>query len=175
VAQAAIERGAVMINDISAGLMDDHMMATVARFNVPYIMMHMRGTPKNMQKKTDYADLIQDILYYFSERIQHAVHLGINDIILDPGFGFAKTTEQNYTLLRKLDLLKIADKPILVGLSRKSMIYKVLGTTPDKALNGTTALHMMALSNGANILRTHDVKEAMECITLYHQIEANTA
>jgi dihydropteroate synthase len=175
VAQAAIERGAVMINDISAGLMDDHMMATVARFNVPYIMMHMRGTPKNMQKKTDYADLIQDILYYFSERIQHAVHLGIKDIILDPGFGFAKTTEQNYTLLRKLDLLKIADKPILVGLSRKSMIYKVLGTTPDKALNGTTALHMMALSNGANILRTHDVKEAMECITLYHQIEANTA
>jgi dihydropteroate synthase len=173
VAQECLDRGAALINDISAGQLDDAMMATVARYQVPYIIMHMRGTPQRMQEHTQYRDLLQDILYYFSEKIAAAVALGIKDIILDPGFGFAKTTEQNYLLLKKLALLNSTERPILVGLSRKSMIYKVLGGTPEKALNGTTALHMMALAHGAHILRAHDVKEAVECITLFNQLGPN--
>lgn len=173
VAQECLDRGAALINDISAGQLDDAMMATVARYHVPYIIMHMRGTPQRMQEHTQYGDLLQDILYYFSEKIAAAVALGIKDIILDPGFGFAKTTEQNYLLLKKLALLNSTERPILVGLSRKSMIYKVLGGTPEKALNGTTALHMMALAHGAHILRAHDVKEAVECITLFNQLGPN--
>ena len=166
VANDCLEMGAAMINDISAGKMDVDMLPTVANHRVPYIMMHMKGSPQTMQQETSYDDLMKDILFYFSERVAAARALKINDIIIDPGFGFAKTTEQNYELLHKLDLFQILELPILAGLSRKSMIYKVLGTNAQGALNGTTALNMVALNRGANILRVHDVKEAVECIKL---------
>ncbi|MEJ1223560.1 dihydropteroate synthase [Sediminicola sp. 1XM1-17] len=170
VARECLDRGAAMINDISAGKMDADMMATVGHYRVPYIMMHMKGTPQTMQYETAYKDLTNDILYYFSERIAAARASQINDIIVDPGFGFAKTVEQNYELLSKMDLLQCLELPILAGLSRKSMIYKILGTDAQGALNGTTALNMVALNRGANILRVHDVKEAMECIKLKQAI-----
>ncbi len=166
VAKNCLEAGAVLINDISAGKLDENMLPIIAKHKVPYIMMHMRGTPKTMQKQTDYKNLLVDILKYFSGSIAQARNLGITDIIIDPGFGFAKTLEQNYEVLSKLELFQNLDLPILAGLSRKSMIYKVLDTTPENALNGTTALNMVALRKGAHILRVHDVKEAVECITL---------
>ena len=166
VAKQCIEFGAAIINDISAGRLDDKMIKTVASLNVPYIMMHMRGTPQTMQQKTDYENILKDILFYFSERIAIARQSGIKDIIIDPGFGFAKTLEQNFELLNKLEGFKIADLPLLVGISRKSMIYKTLQNTPNEALNGTTALNMVALQKDASILRVHDVKEAMECVKL---------
>ena len=148
------------------------MLSTVGKLSVPYIMMHLKGTPQTMQQYTQYDNLVKEILTYFAERINSAHHLQIKDIIIDPGFGFSKTLEQNYELLNKLDLLKITNKPMLVGLSRKSMIYKTLNTFSANALNGTTALNMIALERGASILRVHDVKEAMECITLYNQLKA---
>lgn len=166
VARKAIALGAAMINDISAGLLDDKMMKTVGSLGVPYIMMHMRGTPQTMKSLTVYEDVTKEVLYYFSKRVACARDAKINDLIVDPGFGFAKTTEQNFELLSNLELFKNLEVPILAGLSRKSMIYKTLGITPDQALNGTTALNMIALSKGATILRVHDVKEAMECIRL---------
>lgn len=166
VARKAVEAGAVMVNDISGGNLDKKMMETVAQLQVPYIMMHMRGTPKTMQSLTDYKDLIGEITSYFSEKIDLARSLGINDVIIDPGFGFAKTIAQNFELLKNLSLFKITGVPLLMGVSRKSSIYKVLKTTPDQALNGTTVLNTIALLNGANILRVHDVKEARECIEL---------
>lgn len=172
VAKQSIEAGAAIINDISAGFLDSKMLQTVADYNVPYIMMHMKGTPQTMQQETHYENLLKDILFYFSERVQTARALGIKDIILDPGFGFAKTTTQNFELLKKLDDFKITDLPLLAGISRKSMIYKTLNTTPEHALNGTTALHMIALEKGANILRVHEVKEAVETITLHQQLHA---
>ena len=150
------------------------MIATVGQLGVPYIIMHMKGNPKTMQQQTDYDDLIKDINSYFAERIAKAHGAKINDIIIDPGFGFAKTLEQNYELLNNMQLLKIiVDKPILAGVSRKSMIYKTLSTTSENALNGTTALHMVALQKGAKILRVHDVKEAVECVTLFNQLKQN--
>lgn len=167
VARECLKNGAALINDISAGSLDDAMMQVIADFKVPYIMMHMRGNPKTMQQQTTYKDLVKDIILYFSERISTARALGIHDIIIDPGFGFAKTLEQNYKLLNNLDVLKHLDLPILAGLSRKSMVYKTLDTTPEEALNGTTALHMVALNKGASILRVHDVKEAVECVKLH--------
>ncbi|MGB3152314.1 MAG: dihydropteroate synthase [Maribacter sp.] len=170
VAQECINTGASIINDISAGLRDNDMLRTVARLKVPYIMMHMRGTPKTMQRQTDYKNLIEDILYFFSQRLAAAKSLQIKDLIIDPGFGFAKTLEQNYELLQQLQALKLIEHPLLVGISRKSMIYKLLDTTPDGALNGTTALNMIALQKGAQILRVHDVKEAMECVRLQQQL-----
>ena len=170
VAKKSIEAGAAIINDISAGHLDKNMIATVGQLGVPYIMMHMKGNPKTMHQQTDYDDLIKDINSYFAERIAKAHAAKINDIIIDPGFGFAKTTEQNYELLNNMELLQIVDKPILAGGSRKSMIYKTLNTTSENALNGTTALHMVALQKGAKILRVHDVKEAMECVTLFNQL-----
>lgn len=170
VAKECVERGAAIVNDISAGLQDDTLLDTVAELQVPYIMMHMRGTPKTMQKQTDYQHLIQDILLFFSQRLALVRELGINDIIIDPGFGFAKTLKQNYQLLQHMESLKIIDLPILVGVSRKSMIYKLLETDAANALNGTTALHMISLTKGTNILRTHDVKEAVECTKLYTQL-----
>ncbi|WP_426429609.1 dihydropteroate synthase [Winogradskyella sp. HB-48] len=173
VAKKSIEVGAAIINDISAGHLDDNMIATVGQLGVPYIMMHMKGNPKNMQQQTDYDDLIKDINSYFAERIVKAHAAKINDIIIDPGFGFAKTLDQNYELLNHMELLQIVDKPILAGVSRKSMIYKTLNTTSENALNGTTALHMVALQKGAKILRVHDVKEAVECVTLYNQLSKN--
>lgn len=170
IASKCIEAGAALINDISAGLQDDKMLLTIAKYKVPYIMMHMKGTPQTMQQQTNYENLIKDIIFYFSERIAKVRALGIHDIIIDPGFGFAKTVEQNYELLKNLEVFQNMNLPILTGLSRKSMIYKVLQTDAENALNGTTAMHMYALQKGTHILRVHDVKEAMECIKLHQQL-----
>lgn len=170
VAKECIETGACIINDISAGKLDEQMLSTVAKYHVPYIMMHMKGTPQTMQKLAQYEDLVKDILFYFSERIATARSLGISDIIVDPGFGFAKTIAHNFELLNKLDLFKMLDLPILVGVSRKSMIYKSLDISVEDALNGTTVLNTIALQKGTHILRVHDVKEAIECIKLHRLI-----
>lgn len=167
IAKAAVEHGAVLINDISAGNLDIEMMSTVAELQVPYIMMHMRGTPQTMQSNTNYTNLLQEILFYFSKKIKQARDMGINDLLVDPGFGFSKTARQNFELLKKLELFKSLELPILMGVSRKSTIYKTLNISPKEALNGTTALHMLCLLNGANILRVHDVKEARECLDLF--------
>ena len=171
VAKQAIENGAALINDISAGLLDENMLETAAKLQVPYIMMHMKGTPKTMQSLANYEDLLKEMNFYFSERIAKARRFGLNDIIIDPGFGFAKTLEQNYELLQNLELLQFHDLPILAGISRKSMIYKALETSPEEALNGTTFLHAFCLQKGANILRVHDVKEAVECVKLMSQLD----
>ncbi|MBC3759258.1 dihydropteroate synthase [Hyunsoonleella sp. SJ7] len=171
VAKNCIEAGAALVNDISAGQLDDKMMPTIAELQVPYVMMHMRGTPQTMQSLTDYEDLTKDILFYFSERISVARDLGITDVIIDPGFGFAKTLEQNFELLNQLKLFKMIEKPLLVGVSRKSMIYKTLGNSPQEALNGTSVLNTIALQKGASILRVHDVKEAVECIKLVEALK----
>ncbi|SDS07285.1 dihydropteroate synthase [Winogradskyella sediminis] len=172
VAAQSIEAGAALINDISAGKLDTNMLPTVGKLGVPYIMMHMKGNPKTMQQFTDYQDLTKEIIAYFAERIAAAYQEKINNIIIDPGFGFAKTVEQNFELLNQLELLQLTDQPILAGVSRKSMIYKTLNLTSKDALNGTTALHMVALQKGAKILRVHEVKEAMECVTLYNQLQS---
>ena len=166
VAKECVQIGACMVNDISGGTIDTAMFSTIAELQVPYILMHMQGTPQNMQKNTVYDDLVKDIIYFFSEKVQQLNALHVNDIILDVGFGFGKTLEQNYTLLQRLDLFKILELPILAGLSRKSMLYKLLDTTPQEALNGTTAANTIALLNGASILRVHDVKEATEAISI---------
>lgn len=171
VAKRCLEKGAAMINDISAGNLDLNMMQIISDFKVPYIMMHMNGTPQNMAKQTNYNKLIEDVLYYLSEKVALAKSYGINDIIIDPGFGFAKTHSQSFYLLQNLNLFKTFGLPILVGLSRKSMIYKTLGIDANQALNGTTALNTLALSKGANILRVHDVKEAVECIELMEALK----
>ena len=170
VAKKCIEAGASLINDISAGHLDKNMLKTVAKLNVPYIMMHMRGTPKTMQQQTNYKNLVKEILFYFSERIEEARALGIVDLVIDPGFGFAKTLEQNYELLNALELLNLTNLPLLVGMSRKSMIYKTLDTSAEHALNGTTVLNTIALQKGAHILRVHDVKEAVESIKLINML-----
>ena len=171
VAQMAVEEyGAAIINDISGGGLDSEMYRTVSRLQVPYILMHMKGNPQTMQSHTDYTDVTLEVLDYFIKRIGQLLDLGLHDIILDPGFGFSKTTEQNYELLAHLDTLtKILRQPLLVGLSRKSMIYRPLGCTPEEALGGTTFLHALALERGAKILRVHDVRPAAEAITLYEQ------
>ena len=174
VAKAAIREGACMINDISGGSLDPKMFEVVATSKVPYILMHMQGTPQNMSSLTNYNNLIKDILDYFHQKIDTLRQLGVKDIILDPGFGFAKTLEQNFSLLNHLDHFKLFGSPLLVGLSRKSMIWKPLNTTAEEALNGTTALHMTALLKGASILRVHDVKEAVETITLFSKTTANS-
>ena len=160
------EYGVAIINDIAAGEMDANMFHTVAALNVPYIMMHMQGTPQNMQQHPHYEDVLREVLYYFSEKVQRLRDMGVKDIILDPGFGFGKTIEHNYELLNKMEEFAIFELPLLVGVSRKSMIYKLLGITPEEALNGTTVLHTIALMKGANILRVHDVKEAVEAVRL---------
>ncbi|QLE01927.1 dihydropteroate synthase [Galbibacter sp. BG1] len=169
-----VEAGACMVNDISGGTLDEDMLPTVGKLGIPYIMMHMKGTPKTMEQKTIYRNFMRELLYYFSERIAEAHAHKINDIIVDPGFGFAKTMDQNYELLAKLNVLHILNLPILVGVSRKSMIYKLLDSAPAKALNGTTSLNTLALSKGANILRVHDVKEAVECVKIHEMILKNT-
>jgi len=170
IAKQCVEIGAALINDISAGKLDNAMLPAIADLHVPYIMMHMRGTPQNMQTQTDYNNLTKDILFYFSERIAQARGLGIVDLIVDPGFGFAKTKEQNFELLNNFELFKMLELPILAGVSRKSMIYKTLNNSPQEALNGTTVLNTIALRKGANILRVHDVKEAVECIKLVESL-----
>ena len=170
VAKHAVESGADLINDISAGNLDSQMLATVAKLDIPYIAMHMRGTPQTMQEETIYQDLIPEILSYFSQKLEQFRKLGIKDVIVDHGFWFAKTREQNFQLLLDLKSLRSLGLPILAGVSRKSMIYKTLQISPSEALNGTTALNMFALSQGANILRVHDVKEAKETVTLFEQL-----
>ncbi|WP_116787187.1 dihydropteroate synthase [Flavobacterium psychrotrophum] len=171
VAKAAIKAGAAIINDIAAGLLDDTMLETVGKYKVPYIMMHMRGNPQTMVTLTQYDDIMHEMLFYFSERIAAARKQGIEDIIIDPGFGFAKTLEQNYEVMSKLELFsQITGLPLLSGISRKSMIYKLLGTTPQEALNGTTVLNTVSLLKGAKILRVHDVKEAIEAVRIVGQL-----
>lgn len=170
VAEATIHAGAAIVNDIAAGLLDENMIPTVGRLKVPYIMMHMRGTPQTMVKLTQYDDIIQEMLLYFSQRIAEARLHGIDDIIIDPGFGFAKTLEQNYEVMNRLELFNIVGLPLLSGISRKSMIYKLLGNTAQEALNGTTALNMVSLMKDAKILRVHDVKEAIETVRVYEAL-----
>ena len=166
VARESLEAGACIINDISAGQIDPAIWEVVAHYQVPYITMHMRGTPQTMQTYTEYDKLTKDILYYFSQVKDKARQLRINDLIIDPGFGFSKTLAQNYELMQQLALFKALECPILVGISRKSMIYKLLDTTSEAALNGTTVLNTFALLHGADILRVHDVKEAVECVKI---------
>lgn len=173
VAGKSVATGAAIINDISAGNLDPKMMETVAGHQVPYIMMHTRGTPQNMKELDTYENLLQDILFYFSEKVKLARDLGINDVIIDPGFGFAKNLKQNFELLNKMELFKNLELPVLAGLSRKSMIYKTLETTAAEALNGTTILNTIALTKGASILRVHDVKEAVECVKLFTNLQSN--
>lgn len=170
IARKAIDNGAAIINDISGGSLDELMMKTVGELKVPYILMHMRGTPKTMQSLTQYDDLLQDMIYYFSNKVTEARSFGIHDIILDPGFGFAKTTSQNFELLKNLSLLNVLELPVLAGLSRKSMVYKTLEISAKEALNGTSVLNTLALQQGAKLLRVHDVKEAKECIDLVAQL-----
>ena len=170
VAKIAIENGVAIVNDISAGLLDENMLPTVADLKVPYIMMHMRGNPQTMQTLTDYNDIVKEMIFYFSERVAKARSFGISDIIIDPGFGFAKTLEQNYEVLNKLELFSLLDLSLLAGISRKSMIYKVLEKTAKDALNGTTVLNTIAVQKGAKILRVHDMKEAVECIKLVDKL-----
>ena len=171
VAKIAIENGAALINDISAGNLDVEMIETIAKLQVPYIMMHMKGTPQTMQTLTNYDDIIKEIIFYFSEKIALARSFGINDLVVDVGFGFAKTLNQNYEILQKLELFNILELPLLAGISRKSMIYKTLETTAENSLNGTTVLNTIALVKGAKILRVHDVKEAVECVKLVGKLE----
>ena len=172
VARCCVEKyGVAMINDISAGELDPEMFRTVADLQVPYIMMHMRGTPQTMASLTDYTDLMDEIMLYFAEKVRQLRLMGVSDLILDPGFGFSKTLEQNYELMAHLREFGIFDLPILVGISRKRMIYQLLGGTPEESLNGTTALHTYALLNGADILRVHDVKEAVEVVRIVQKIK----
>jgi len=172
VARRAVEDyGADLINDISAGEMDPEMFRTVARLKVPYIMMHMKGQPSNMQDNPEYEHVVDDVVRYFSQRVHLLKKAGVADIIIDPGFGFGKKLEHNYQLLSSLDAFRLFEMPILVGVSRKSMIYKLFGTSPEEALNGTTALHMLALERGANILRVHDVKAAREVVRIFEAIK----
>lgn len=173
VARFCLDAGAAMVNDISGGSLDPAMMATVASYQVPYVLMHMRGRPQDMENLTEYTDLPGEVLHSFSEKLTRARRAGIRDCLLDPGFGFAKTTAQNYELLANLDQLAVFGYPLLVGLSRKSMIYKTLEITPQESLNGSTALHAVALCRGARVLRVHDVKEAMECIRLVEILTRN--
>lgn len=173
VARISIENGADIINDIAAGKLDEKMLPVVGHYKVPYIMMHMQGTPQTMQQFTNYDGILHEMIYYFSERVASAREQGITDIIIDPGFGFSKTMEQNYHILNNLHLLKILELPVLSALSRKSMIYKMLNITPDMALNGTSVLNTVSLQNGAHLLRVHDVKEAVECIKLTRALYEN--
>ena len=165
------EYGVAIINDISAGQMDKEMFSTIARLGVPYIIMHMKGTPQDMQVSPQYDHFLKEIFYYFSEKVQKLRDLGVKDIIIDPGFGFGKTLEHNYELMSHLEEFSLFELPLLVGISRKSMIYKLLGTTPEEALNGTTALNTLALLKGANILRVHDVREAVETTKIVQKMK----
>ena len=165
------EYGAGIINDISAGQMDKDMFTTIARLGVPYIIMHMKGTPQTMQNAPQYEHFLKEIFYYFSEKVQKLRDLGVKDIIIDPGFGFAKTLEHNYELMNHLEEFSLFELPLLVGVSRKSMIYKLLDTTPDEALNGTTVLNTIALLKGAHILRVHDVKAATEAVRIVQKMK----
>ncbi|EJX09054.1 dihydropteroate synthase [gut metagenome] len=172
--QCVKEYGVAIINDISAGEMDKRMFVTVAELGVPYIMMHMQGTPQNMQNEPHYDNLIKEVFLYFAAKVQQLRDLGVKDIILDPGFGFGKTLEHNYELMAHLDEFSVFELPLLVGVSRKSMIYKLLGGTPQDSLNGTTVLDTVALMKGAHILRVHDVREAVEAVRMTEKIKHYT-
>ncbi|RAV30120.1 dihydropteroate synthase [Sinomicrobium soli] len=172
VARACISEGAAMINDIASGNLDPDMFATVAALRVPYIMMHMKGNPQNMQQDPQYDDIAREVLYYFSEKTAKAREAGISDIIIDPGFGFAKTLGHNYELLDRMELLQQTGLPVLAGVSRKSMIYRLLGISPEEALPGTTVLNTIALLKGAVILRVHDVREAVQSIKIVTQLHS---
>lgn len=167
VAKEAVDAGADMVNDISAGEMDKQMLSTVAALNVPYIAMHMKGTPETMQQNANYEDVTKEVVDYFIHKVDACKNAGIKDIIIDPGFGFAKTIEHNFQLLKKLEVLNIFNLPVLAGISRKATIYKTLQLSPEESLNGTTVLNTIAISKGASVLRVHDVKEAMQVINLY--------
>jgi len=171
VASETVAAGAHIINDISAGDLDENMFETVANLNVPYLIMHMKGTPQNMKQLATYTDISMEIVTYFTKKLEKLRALGIKDIVLDPGFGFAKDLDQNYEVLARLEDLKIFGLPFLVGFSRKSMVYKPLGTNAAEALNGTTILNTLALLKGASILRVHDVREAVDCITLTQKVQ----
>ena len=174
VARVCVEEyGVAIINDIAAGEMDENMFETVARLNVPYIMMHMQGTPQNMQANPRYDNLVKEVFLYFAEKVDKLRQLGVKDIILDPGFGFGKTVDHNYELMNYIDDFRLFELPVLVGVSRKSMITRLLGVAPDNALNGTTALNTIALLKGANILRVHDVKEAVEVVKIVEALKRN--
>lgn len=170
VAREAVAAGAAWINDVSGGTADPEMIATVAELNVPYVLMHMRGTPQTMHEFTQYGNLVDDVIFEMGQRREKCLAAGICDLILDPGFGFAKTVEQNFMLLNQLSRFTLFGHPILVGISRKSMIWRTLRTNPEEALNGTTALHMVSLMHGADILRVHDVREAAECLRLFSHL-----
>jgi len=167
VAEAAVKAGAHLINDISGGQLDAEMFATVARLQVPYILMHMKGTPQNMNQLAEYENVFDEVFDYFTSKYHQLKQLGVKDVIIDPGFGFAKNAEHSYTLMNRLQDFNVLQLPILAGISRKNMIYKTLGITADEALNGTTVLNTIALTKGANILRVHDVKEAVEAVKLW--------
>ena len=168
----AEEYGVAIINDISAGQMDEKMFPTIARLGIPYIIMHMKGTPQDMQVNPQYGHFLKEVFYYFSEKVQRLRDLGVKDIIIDPGFGFGKTLEHNYELMNHLEEFSLFELPLLVGVSRKSMIYKLLDITPQEALNGTTVLNTVALLKGANILRVHDVKEAVETVRIVGKMKS---
>ena len=172
IARRAVEEyGVAMINDISGGSLDEGMYATIATLGVPYVLMHMRGTPRTMQQQTDYDDVVEAVMMYFASELRTLRRLGVIDVILDPGFGFAKTLDQNYTLMRALSEFEARfEEPLLVGISRKSMIYRLLDTTPEDSLNGTTVLHTYALMHGANILRVHDVRAAAEAVRITRRL-----
>lgn len=166
VAREAVEAGALMVNDISAGSLDKEMLTTVGELNVPYIAMHMQGKPENMQHNPLYENVVEEVIGFFIDRLEAIKAAGIKDVIIDPGFGFGKTLEQNYQILQQFDTFRLFDLPLLAGMSRKSMLYKFLGITSNEALNATTVVHVIALQKGANILRTHDVKEAVEAVKI---------
>jgi dihydropteroate synthase len=168
---AVEEYGVAMINDISGGSRDDRMFEIVARLQVPYILMHLRGTPQTMQRQTDYTDMMEEIMLYFADRLHTLQSMGVNDIILDPGFGFSKTLDQNYELMRSLPEFSIFERPLLVGISRKSMLYNFLNCSTEDSLNGTTVLHTFALIHGASILRVHDVKPAVEAVKIISKLK----
>ncbi|MBK9736991.1 MAG: dihydropteroate synthase [Saprospiraceae bacterium] len=170
VAELCVHSGASMVNDISAGDFDPEMIQIMTRMKVPYVMMHMQGLPATMQQNPTYTDVLMEVLKYFVEKVHKARLAGITDILIDPGFGFGKTLDQNYTLMRHLEVFKIFDFPVLAGISRKSLICKALNINQEDALNGSTALHMVALQRGASVLRVHDVKEAVECVKLYKRL-----
>ena len=173
VAKYSIENGADIINDISGGEIDNEMFRTIADLKVPYVLMHMKGTPENMNQFTHYNNIIQEMILYFSEKVNKLKLLGVNDIIIDPGFGFSKTLDDNYKLMNQLEVFHFLELPVLVGISRKSMINKVLETNATEALNGTTVLNTIALQKGANILRVHDVKEAVETLKILNMLNKN--
>ena len=168
------EYGVAIINDIAAGEMDVEMFRTVAELNVPYVMMHMQGTPQDMQQHPHYDNLLREVFLYFARKVQQLRDLGVKDIVLDPGFGFGKTLEHNYRLMAHLEEFRLFELPLLVGVSRKSMIYRLLDTAPQEALNGTTVLHTLALMKGADILRVHDVREAVEAVKIVEAMKANS-